>query len=96
MDNSESPLPKHPDLFGSFPSAAAGEKYFGLCYFLNSVLTMMTGDASRLKVLRLLEAKLSTNQIKSVLRQRFSINEINVWWYSYNKRRYFMIYNYNK
>lgn len=23
---SESPLPKHPDLFGSFPSAAAGEK----------------------------------------------------------------------
>jgi len=24
--NSESPLPKHPDLFGSFPSAAAGEK----------------------------------------------------------------------
>ncbi|KAF9056322.1 kinase-like domain-containing protein [Panaeolus papilionaceus] len=24
---SESPLPKHPDLFGSFPSAAAGEKY---------------------------------------------------------------------
>lgn len=25
--SSESPLPKHPDLFGSFPSAAAGEKY---------------------------------------------------------------------
>ncbi|KIP12597.1 hypothetical protein PHLGIDRAFT_98042 [Phlebiopsis gigantea 11061_1 CR5-6] len=24
---SESPYPKHPDLFGSFPSAAAGEKY---------------------------------------------------------------------
>jgi len=24
---SESPLPKHPDLFGSFPSAAAGERY---------------------------------------------------------------------
>ena len=24
--SSESPLPKHPDLFGSFPSAAAGEK----------------------------------------------------------------------
>lgn len=23
----ESPLPKHPDLFGSFPSAAAGDKY---------------------------------------------------------------------
>ena len=23
----ESPYPKHPDLFGSFPSAAAGEKY---------------------------------------------------------------------
>jgi len=23
---SESPLPKHPDLFGSFPSAAAGER----------------------------------------------------------------------
>lgn len=23
---SESPYPKHPDLFGSFPSAAAGEK----------------------------------------------------------------------
>ena len=31
MDNSESPLPKHPDLFGSFPSAAAGEKYVGPC-----------------------------------------------------------------
>jgi len=29
---SESPLPKHPDLFGSFPSAAAGEKY--VLYFL--------------------------------------------------------------
>ena len=25
--DSESPLPKHPDLFGSFPSAAAGEKF---------------------------------------------------------------------
>jgi cell division cycle 2-like protein len=24
---SESPMPKHPDLFGSFPSAAAGERY---------------------------------------------------------------------
>jgi hypothetical protein len=31
MDDSESPLPKHPDLFGSFPSAAAGEKYVELC-----------------------------------------------------------------
>jgi hypothetical protein len=31
MDDSESPLPKHPDLFGSFPSAAAGEKYVGFC-----------------------------------------------------------------
>jgi cell division cycle 2-like protein len=30
MDNSESPLPKHPDLFASFPSAAAGEKYVKL------------------------------------------------------------------
>lgn len=27
MPSSESPYPKHPDLFGSFPSAAAGEKY---------------------------------------------------------------------
>jgi cell division cycle 2-like len=26
----ESPYPKHPDLFGSFPSAAAGEKYVSL------------------------------------------------------------------
>lgn len=26
ISRSESPLPKHPDLFGSFPSAAAGEK----------------------------------------------------------------------
>ncbi|KAL6302208.1 Pkinase-domain-containing protein [Sparassis latifolia] len=26
---SESPFPKHPDLFGSFPSAAAGEKFVG-------------------------------------------------------------------
>lgn len=25
--SSESPLPKHPDLFSSFPSIAAGEKY---------------------------------------------------------------------
>lgn len=30
MYDSESPLPKHPDLFGSFPSAAAGEKYVGV------------------------------------------------------------------
>lgn len=40
----------------------------------NSVLTMMTEDASRLKVLRRLEARLSTNQIRSVLRHRFSFN----------------------
>lgn len=72
MDVSESPLPKHPDLFGSFPSAAAGEKYVGLLLVFNSVLTMISGDASRLKVLRRLEARLSTNQIRSVLRQRFS------------------------
>jgi cell division cycle 2-like protein len=30
---SESPLPKHPDLFGSFPSAAAGEKYVSYLIF---------------------------------------------------------------
>jgi hypothetical protein len=42
---------------------------------------MLTGDASRLKVLRLLEARLlSTNQIKSVL------NAISVWWYSYTRK----------
>ena len=61
MDNSESPLPKHPDLFGSFPSAAAGEKYVRVMLVSNSVLTTLTGDASHLKVLRLLEARLSTN-----------------------------------
>lgn len=71
MDDSESPLPKHPDLFGSFPSAAAGEKYAGLMLDFNSVLTMLTGDASHLKVLRLLEARLSMNQIRSALREFF-------------------------
>jgi cell division cycle 2-like len=32
----EPPVPKHPDLFGSFPSAAAGEKYgsLTLVYYL--------------------------------------------------------------
>jgi cell division cycle 2-like protein len=34
---SESPLPKHPDLFGSFPSAAAGEKYFSRFQHISSL-----------------------------------------------------------
>lgn len=35
---SESPYPKHPDLFGSFPSAAAGEKYVSIVGFFAAVL----------------------------------------------------------
>jgi cell division cycle 2-like protein len=36
----ESPLPKHPDLFGSFPSAAAGEKsVISILFLVNDSLT---------------------------------------------------------
>jgi cell division cycle 2-like len=36
----ESPYPKHPDLFGSFPSAAAGEKYVPLGRFTPHLLML--------------------------------------------------------
>jgi hypothetical protein len=48
----ESPYPKHPDLFGSFPSAAAGEKYVSLsCSLFPHILTApVTDDGSHLTV----------------------------------------------
>jgi len=37
--SSESPLPKHPDLFSSFPSAAAGEKYVFFCPLASTLIS---------------------------------------------------------
>ncbi len=44
---SESPLPKHPDLFGSFPSAAAGEKSVSI--LLSHIRHLLTASSRRRK-----------------------------------------------
>ena len=45
---SESPSPKHPDLFGSFPSAAAGEKYTQFTLSVDLDANLVLDDANRL------------------------------------------------
>ena len=44
----ESPMPKHPDLFASFPSQAAGERYV---YLYTNVAEESTGGRSKDAVL---------------------------------------------
>lgn len=50
---SESPLPKHSDLFASFPSLAAGEMQVQASPFcLSLVLTIFSGEESHMKAHR--------------------------------------------